>query len=79
MKNDSQLFGLNNGGYVANINCDGKNGWEAIWGTEQETIIFALKVMVELPARFPGVFQQLVGYMYVCSAESELEIKIWSS
>lgn len=47
-----------------NINYDGKNGWETIRGTEQETIIFALKVMIELPAR-------LFGYMSVCSAESE--------
>lgn len=50
MDNDSYVFGLNNGGCVANINFDGKNGWEAIWGTEK--VIFASNVMVALPTRF---------------------------
>lgn len=53
MENASQVFSLNNGGCVVNI-VIGRNEWEAIWGAEQETIIFALDIMVELPARFSG-------------------------
>lgn len=47
------MLGLNKSGCAINSNSDGE---EWMRRAEQETSIFALYVMVELPARFSEVF-----------------------